>query len=216
VPVDGQNRPQIERGPDVVSANPLHLNAIVEVHLSAFKGFFLESLGSRFLKELYRGFISDPSGICLVAVDGTDVVGFVAGTTRPEEFFRRLLWRRWHAFVFAGAASMAWHPIRVGKKSLSALHYRGERPFDAPYAALLSSIGVAPGGMGKGIGRLLLSAFCERAKTSGAPSVFLTTDRDKNDAVNEFYLSNGFNLRRSFLKERHRWMNLYIRSLLDE
>jgi ribosomal protein S18 acetylase RimI-like enzyme len=215
VSVGGQNRSQINPGLDAVSANPSHLNAIVEIHLRAFEGFFLESLGSRFLKELYRGFISDPSGVCLVAIDGTDVVGFVAGTTQPEEFFRRLLRRRWYAFVLAGATSMALHPIRVGKKFLSAPRYRGEKPSDVPNATLLSSIGVAPSGKGRGIGKILLSAFCERARASGAPSVFLTTDRDKNDAVNQFYLSNGFTLHSSFLKGRSRWMNLYTRTLSE-
>ncbi len=213
MPVGDQNRSQIDGGPRVVSASLFHLDAIVQIHLAAFEGFFLESMGKRFLKELYRGFISEPSGVCLAALDGTDVVGFVAGTTQPEEFFRSLLRRRWHAFVLAGAVSMASHPIRVGRKFLSALIYRGERPADVPNAALLSSIGVAPSGMGKGVGRVLLSAFCERAKASGAPSVYLTTDRDNNDAVNEFYRLNGFNLHSAFLKERNRWMNLYTRSL---
>lgn len=215
MPVGEQNRSQIDPGLKAVSANLLHLHDIVAIHLLAFKGFFLESLGSHFLKELYRGFISDSSGVCLVVIDGTRVVGFVAGTTQPEEFYQRLLRRRWYAFLLAGATSMALHPIRVGKKFLTALHYRGEKPTDVPNAALLSSIGVAPSGMGKGIGRILVQAFCERAKTSGARSVFLTTDRDKNDAVNEFYRSNGFDLHGTFLKERSRWMNLYVRLLFD-
>jgi hypothetical protein len=110
----------------------LHLHDIVAIHLLAFKGFFLESLGSHFLKELYRGFILDSSGVCLVVIDGTRVVGFVAGTTKPEEFYQRLLRRRWYAFLLAGATSMALHPIRVGKKFLTALRYRGEKPTDVP------------------------------------------------------------------------------------
>ena len=213
--VGDQNRFQIDSGLGAVRANLLHMDAMVKIHSLAFEGFFLESLGSRFLRELYRGFITDPSGVSLVVIDGTDVVGFVVGTAQPDEFFRRLLRRRWHALVIAGATSMVLHPIRVGKKFLYALRYRGETPYDVPNATLLSSIGVAPSGRGKGIGRILISAFCERAKASGAPTVFLTTDRDNNDAVNKFYLSNGFNLHSAFLKERSRWMNLYTRSLLD-
>jgi hypothetical protein len=61
---------------------------------------------------------------------------------------------------------------------------------------------------------MLISAFCERAQLSGVSTVFLTTDRDRNDAVNQFYLLNGFKLHSSFLKERARWMNLYTRFLL--
>jgi colanic acid biosynthesis glycosyl transferase WcaI len=208
-----QNRSGTDSGLRIVSANLFHLDAIVQIHLASFEGFFLESMGKRFLKELYRGFLVEPSGLCLVAIDRKDVVGFVVGTTQPEGFFRRLLRRRWLAFVSAGTTSLILHPIPVGKKFLSALRYRGERPADVPNATLLSSIGVVPSGMGRGIGKILITAFCERAQLSGASTVFLTTDRDENDAVNQFYTSNGFKLHGSFLKERGRWMNLYVRSL---
>jgi ribosomal protein S18 acetylase RimI-like enzyme len=211
--VSVESESQSARGLISVSADLSHLNGIVQIHLLTFEGFFLESLGGRFLKELYHGFISDSSGVCLVVIDGMDVVGFVAGTTQPEGFFRRLLQKRWHAFVLAGAASLARHPVRVGRKFLSALRYRGERPVDVPNAALLSSIGVLPTGKGKGIGRILVSAFCERAQENGAAAVYLTTDRDDNDSVNEFYRLNGFTLHSSFLKGRSRWMNLYTRIL---
>ena len=213
--VGEENRSGTDSGPYVVCAQLSHLDSIVQIHLAAFEGFFLETLGERFLKELYLGFLVEPSGLCLVAIDRKDVVGFVAGTTEPEGFFRRLLRRRWHAFVLAGAASLTLHPIRVGKKFLRALRYRGERPADVPNATLLNSIGVVPSGIGRGIGKMLISAFCERAQLSGASTVFLTTDRDRNDAVNQFYLLNGFKLHSSFLKERARWMNLYTHSLLD-
>ena len=208
--MDNQNQSISNSGLHVVCASVAHLDAIVQIHMAAFEGFFLESLGACFLNELYRGFITDPSGVCLVAVEGNNVVGFVAGTTQPDGFFRRLLLKRWYAFVFAGVNSMALHPIRVGKKFLLALRYRGERPVDLSNSTLLSSIGVTPIGIGKGIGRILISTFCEMARATGASSVFLTTDSDNNDTVNRFYLSNGFTLHSSFVKERNRRMNLYV------
>lgn len=211
--VDEQNQSGVDQCLRAVCADRSHLDAIVEIHMAAFEGFFLQSLGKRFLKELYRGFLAEPSGVCLVVVNGTDVVGFAAGTTQPAGFFRQLLLTRWHAFLPAAAAPLALHPIRVGKKLLSALRYRGERPGDLLNATLLSSIGVSPAGRGRGSGKILLSAFCESAQASGSSTVFLTTDRDGNDKVIQFYLSNGFKLHSSFLKERGRWMNLYIRSL---
>jgi ribosomal protein S18 acetylase RimI-like enzyme len=115
--------------------------------------------------------------------------------------------------VFAGATALTLHPIRVGRKFLSALSYRGEKPADVPNASLLSSIGVTPSANGKGIGKILITAFCESAQEAGSPTVFLTTDRDENDAVNQFYISNGFQLHGSFLREQGRWMKLYVRSL---
>lgn len=117
--ISEQNHSGLDSGPRVVCANVCHLDAIVQIHLAAFQGFFLESMGERFLKELYRGFLVEPSGLCLVVIDRKDVVGFVAGTTQPEGFFRRLLRRRWLAFVSAGTTSLILHPIPVGKKFLS-------------------------------------------------------------------------------------------------
>jgi ribosomal protein S18 acetylase RimI-like enzyme len=213
----GEDQDRLTTGSDLytVCAQHMHLDSIVQIHLATFGGFFLETVGEKFLKELYLGFLAEQSGICLVAMHGKEVVGFVAGTTEPEGFFRRLLQRRWYAFVLAGSASLTQHPIRVGKKFLRALHYRGERPANVTNTTLLSSIGVVPSGRGRGIGKLLISAFCERAQLSGASSVFLTTDRDKNDVVNHFYISNRFKLHGSFLKERGRWMNTYVRYLAN-
>ncbi len=203
----------VESNLTVVRANLSHLDAMVQIHLEAFKGFFLESLGKQFLKKLYRSFILETSGLCLVAVERKCIVGFVVGTTQPEGFFRRLLWSRWIGFVLAGTTALTLHPIRVGKKFFSALRYRGERPFNLPDATLLSSIGVVPSAHGRGIGKILIYAFCQSAQEAGSPTVFVTTDRNENDAVNQFYLSSGFKLHGSFLREQGRWMNLYVRSL---
>jgi ribosomal protein S18 acetylase RimI-like enzyme len=208
-------RPRSGGSPRIVCAQLAHLDSIVKIHMEAFQGFFLESLGERFLKELYLGFLLDRSGICLVAIDGKLVVGFVAGTSEPDGFFLRLLRSRWRAFLFAGLVALLLRPLRVGRKFFYALRYRGERPVDVPHAALLSSIGVARGDTGKGIGGTLLSSFCEEVRVRGVPVVFLTTDRDRNDAVNRLYRSNGFTWHSSFLKKPCRWMNLYTRSLLE-
>jgi ribosomal protein S18 acetylase RimI-like enzyme len=200
----------------VIRADFSHLDAIVKIHLATFKGFFLESLGREFLRELYRGFILEPSGLCLVAIDASGaLIGFVAGTTQPEGFFRRLLRHRWYAFVSAGISSLFLHPILVGRKFVFALRYRGEKPLDIPPAALLSSIGVLPEGKRRGIGKTLVASFCEEVRKDGIPIVFLTTDRDSNDAVNNFYLGSGFKLHSSFLKELNRWTNLYTRSYAE-
>lgn len=64
--------------------------------------FILNTMGEMFMGELYRDFIIDRSGICLIVLCGKDVVGGVVETTQPKAFFRRLLQRWWPAFVIAG------------------------------------------------------------------------------------------------------------------
>jgi ribosomal protein S18 acetylase RimI-like enzyme len=213
--LENRIRPGSGGSPRVVCAQLAHLDSIVTIHMKAFRGFFLESLGERFLKELYLGFLLERSEICLVAIDCRRVVGFVAGTSEPDQFFLRLLRSRWPAFLFAGLVALLLRPLRVGSKFLYVLRYRGERAVDVPHAALLSSIGVARGETGKGIGGMLLSSFCDEVRVRGVPVVFLTADRDRNDAVNRLYRSNGFTWHSSFLKKPCRWMNLYTRSLFE-
>ncbi len=54
------------------------LQAIVALHCVAFPGFFLTSLGPRFLRLLYRGFATMPGGICILAEEDGRVFGFTA------------------------------------------------------------------------------------------------------------------------------------------
>jgi hypothetical protein len=68
--------------------------------ISSFAGFFLSFLGKEFLSELYSGIINDPNGIALVMGD-QKIIGFVAGTTQPANFYRRLIKRRWWRFCLA-------------------------------------------------------------------------------------------------------------------
>lgn len=97
--VGEENRSGTDSGPYEVCAQLSHLDFIVQIHLAAFEGFFLETMGRRFLKELCRGFLVEPSGLCLVEIDRKDVVGFVVGTTQSEGFFGRLLRIQWPAFL---------------------------------------------------------------------------------------------------------------------
>jgi hypothetical protein len=99
------------------------LDIIVQRYMAEFKGFFLNTMGKMFMRELYREFIIDRSGICLVALCGEDVVGVVVGTTQPKDFFRRLLQRRWPAFVIACLVPLCVNPLPVGRKPLAALSY---------------------------------------------------------------------------------------------
>jgi len=201
-------------------ATLLDLRSIVTLHESAFAGFFLTMLGGAFLRELYRGFIVEADGICWIAEselthDQPEIVGFVAGTLCPKEFFRHLLFRRGFYFALAALPGIAKHPLRVLPRVLSALWYRGDKPSAAPDGALLSSLGVNPRAGRRGIGKILVEAFCENAAACGAPGVYLITDRDDNDAVKAFYEKLGFHVLATAMR-RGRTMNTYLRAVDSE
>src|ERR1035441_7652590 len=82
------------------------LRDVVAVHIRSFPSFFLSQMGPRFLLCLYEELLCDPSGIALVCKQGHIVRGFVAGTTEPRRFYKRLLVRRWRGFALASVLPM--------------------------------------------------------------------------------------------------------------
>ena len=73
----------------------------------------------------------------------------------------------------------------------------------------LFSIGVLPELQGAGAGKLLVNGFLREAGNRGCKRVFLTTDRDENDAVNLFYQKLGFSIERQYETPEGRRMNEY-------
>jgi len=195
----------------IKTAGESDLTEIVEVHSHAFDGFFLTRMGPRFLKLLYTGFRELDGGICLIARDDRRVVGFVAGTTRPAGFFRELLLKQWWRFALAAVSGILRNPIEVTRRCASAVFYRGERPPNiSERSALLSSLAVSPEFAGRGIGTILVEVFVSKARDHGCDSVYLLTDADNNQTVNNFYRKCGMSLVDSFRRTNMRKLNRWI------
>jgi ribosomal protein S18 acetylase RimI-like enzyme len=199
---------------DAVSAHGVRpmtqedVSAIVDVHRRAFSGFFLTFLGPKFLRELYRGILTDPSGMAFVYADGGRVTGFVAGTGRPGGLYRRLMRERWWRFGIAAVGAILRRPTII-PRLLRAFGKPAEEEAHAG-GALLMSLAVDPRAEGRQVGSTLLEAFKQAAQERGATAVVLTTDRDDNDRANAFYQARRFRLARSFVTPEGRAMNEYI------
>jgi ribosomal protein S18 acetylase RimI-like enzyme len=188
-------------------------SALATLHASAFPGFFLTSLGQTFLRRLYAGFITHPQGICLVAEEEGTMIGFVAGTMSPSNFFRELLRRQALRFAIAAIPGLLRSPLFATRKCLGALFYRGETPGGIPDAALLSSIAVAQATQSKGAGQALVQAFVEEVRMRGGTAIYLTTDESENERANRFYAKCGFTLLDTFKRPGKRVMNRWIMKL---
>ena len=189
------------------------LDPIVGLHMRAFRGFFLTTLRHRFLSELYRGFLQGPDGCLLVADTDGSIAGYAAGTFVPDRFFRTLLATRWFVFGRAAVGSAIQHPRSVLPRLLAALRYTGDAPKRLTAAGLLSAIAVEPTLSGRGIGGMLISAYCEEAARSGLRFVYLTTDRDGNEASHLFYQRHGFEAESQIRRQNGRVMVRYVRAL---
>ena len=182
--------------------------AVVRVHLSSFQGFFLSSLGERFLVVLYDRVLQLPDSIGFIAENASSsVVGFVIGVTSQAGLRRQLLVRYWPAFVRVSIGPALRHPGIV-PRLLRMLRRPGEAQ-QAVADCLLVSIAVLPAIQGQHVGADLTNAFLRAAHDRGAAAVTLTTDRDRNDYANWFYQRMGFRLARSYVTAENRGMNEY-------
>lgn len=188
-----------------------HVDEVVRVHLTAFGGFFLTSLGPAFLRAYYRAAAAAEGALALVAVDDGEMLGFAVGNRHPAGFYRRLLRRRWLAFAIAAVPGVLRSPSAV-PRVFRALTYPSTRSADADAAGLFS-IAVAPSSQGSGVGHALLAAFEREAVAAGARRVVLETDAGGNDAANAFYRSAGYSVVREYEQTAGRRMLEYVKGL---
>ena len=181
---------------------------IRDIHLLSFRGFFLSSLGSRFLEEFYRGIVSDDKSVVVVAVNNGSIVGFAAGTFEPKGFYRRLgIWRVVRLVlsalpvVFSRPSVALKIARRVIRSRVGTATVLGR--------ALLMSLAVDPRATRKGIGRKLVGAFLDQARGRKCKGVWLTTDAIENGGANALYEKCGLRLSRVFLTVEGRAMNEY-------
>jgi ribosomal protein S18 acetylase RimI-like enzyme len=186
---------------------------IVAAHASAFPGFFLTLLGSRFLGLFYGGFVGDPQACLLVAEGPGGVVGFLAGVRDPDGFFRRLRARRGAQLAMSAMPALLRHPLRVAERLLSAAVYRGDHPPDLPGYWLLSSLGVHADAARGGVGTQLVDRYLEEATRAGAGGVYLLTDGRANDSALRFYGRRGFHTHASLRRRDGRHLLVLTRSI---
>lgn len=188
---------------------------IVDVHIKAFQGFFLTSLGSKFLTRLYEGFLLKHEGILRVAIIDEQIVGFSAGTTSPESFFAKLRQDKWFSFLWAAIPGLIRNPMVVFKKLYNALFYKGDPVKSLNSAALLSSIAVEPDFKGQSIGKLLLEDFEHQvSQRSGLHYVYLITDKFGNEPIVNFYKKLQYVQDSEFSQSGNRIMLRFIKKII--
>ncbi|MDA8083447.1 MAG: GNAT family N-acetyltransferase [Nitrospiraceae bacterium] len=201
--------------PNLYSMGVQHTSAVVQLHLNSFQGFFLSFLGPSFLTIYYAALCKASEGIAIVYCNDNGIpAGFVVGSSNPRGFYSRLLKREWLRFAIASVGAMVRKPNIIVRLARAVSH-PGNNPVGEDVAGLFS-VGVQPDFQGCGIGKQLISAFLEEAAKRGCRRVFLTTDRDNNDAVNIFYQRCGFAIERQYETPEGRRMNEYWISINDE
>lgn len=186
------------------------IDDVVEIHLTAFKGFFLSRMGRGFLRVYYRTVLNFDASIAYIANERapSHIVGFVVGFHTPQEFYTKLSKQKHKLLPHIALAILRdprlLIPILHNKTRVTSQSTPSEQTVE------LSSIAV--NGLGKGVGNKLLNAFIQQVQNSGGQRVSLTTDTKGNDAVLAFYEKNQFNLV-SYEMRGNRQLCHYIREL---
>ena len=127
---------------------------------------FLTILGPSFLRRLYRRVARTPGSFLLVVEDGTDTVGFLAGSTDVSGLYR--------SFVLRDGVCRC---VRLRRPAASLLAPGAWRPFATaraapPTGAELLAVAVDPAVRGRGAGTLLVDGFLtgDRAAAAGRGS----------------------------------------------
>lgn len=188
------------------------VDTIVKIHLDAFKGFFLTSLGSQFLKFYYSCFIKSDETVTMVAEEDGVIYGFSASTKVCKGFNSRLIKSNFLAFVMLSLKMLFTTPkslLRLVKN----LTKKGDSVEDDEDYAELYSIGVSKAAQGKGVGKLLLAESERVMKTEGVQKVSLTTDFYDNEQAVGFYHSMGYETLYEFVTYPNRKMYRLIKTL---
>lgn len=195
------------------NASAADIHQVVEVHISAFPGFFLTTLGPAFLQTMYRAFLLNQGGVFVVGELDGKTRGFAVGVLKSSGRDRNLALRFLPQFMLALIPAVIRNPIKVIKRIGSQFFTSSEKLSIPDTAAVLRSIGVQPKFKGAGVAGRLLQEFEFQASQKGADCVALTTDALDNERAIGFYRKHGYTVTQDFKQDGKRPMYLLIKQL---
>lgn len=181
------------------------IEGIVDVHCSAFKGFFLTELGSRFLQLYYSSYFKEPTAVLLVAEKEGKVVGFSSATSFSAGFNTRLVKKSFSRYALNGCMIALTKPKALVNLAKNWSHRDPLVVDNGDYAELMS-IAVYPNAQGGGIGKQLIKKTEEAVEEQSACRFSLTTDYYNNESTIAFYKRCGYEVMYEFTAYPNRRM----------
>ena len=197
----------------IYKATQQDVEAIVRIHLDAFKNFFLSSLGKKFLKLYYFSFIKSKRSVIYCAKEDNILIGFSACSYQSKGFNKNLIKENVFRYGYEFFRLLLTRPssllrlMRNMNKNSNTIRLQD----DGNYAELYS-IAVSPTCQGKGIGRLLLLKT-ENDIQCYNQLISLTTDYYNNEKTISFYHSLGYKDFYDFITYPNRRMWRMIKQL---
>ena len=196
---------------EIVEILEYHINQIVEIHIAAFPGFFLSELGNDVLRVFYKSLLQDKKTIFYGVKNEGGLVGFFVVSLEPKGLYTRLFFKNISRFTLPLFFSFLKNLNFVNRMIISVMS-SNKSNVSPSYPTSLLSICVSPEYAGKGIGKILLSTLEKELLLRKRHGYYLTTDANKNNATNQFYLNYGFKLYGSYGQGK-RIMNIYVKDI---
>lgn len=168
------------------------ISKVAEIHKNEISTSFLTRLGKGFLLEFYKAVIKSDFSFCLVAEEGTEAAGFIAGATDIKKFYSYFI-RKHFLAVFFAVLPKIFSPGIV-KKVLENIFYSKKE--NDLFSAELLAIALKKIFQGKGIGSQLLTGFNSEMKNRGVAVFKVLVGKELEKSIN-FYKKNNF----QFFKE---------------
>lgn len=188
------------------------IKGIVDVHCSAFKGFFLTELGCSFLQKYYSSYFKEQTAVLLVVEKDSEVVGFSSATSLSAGFNTRLVKKDFLRYALIGCMIALTKPKALINLSKNWNHRDSSIVDNGDYAELMS-IAVSPNAQGGGMGKLLIQRTEEEVKNLCASRLSLTTDYYNNESTIAFYKRCGYEAMYEFTAYPNRKMYRMIKKL---
>ncbi len=158
---------------------------VAKIHKNEIHKGFLSSLSPAFLKRFYLALIQSPASFCIVAKEHDEVVGFVAGTTNLNAFYKYFL----SHYLFQSFFTLLPKIFSSPKKIIETLLYP-KKEQALPKAELLT-IAIAKEFQGGGVGGLMLQPFILEMKKRNINIFKVVVGESLPNAI-AFYEKNGF------------------------
>jgi ribosomal protein S18 acetylase RimI-like enzyme len=189
------------------------IHEVTEIHLKAFRDFFLSQLGEKFLNLYYKSFLEHKTGFGVgIFDDESRLLGFSVVTTKARGFNKSLFLSNTAPFFRIGLGLAFTRPaalIRLMKNMTK----KADVNFDDGDYAELFSIGVDTDKQGLGIGKMLIEDTEKLVMEEGCRRITLTTDFYDNENVINFYKNMGYSVFYDFIAYPDRKMYKMIKQL---
>ena len=148
---------------------------LAQLHISVFPGFFLSTLGEKFLTTYYKVVLKHPETICLFAEDEeANICGYVLGRINAKGYLKRIVKSAPLVFIWEAIKLLFTRPKALFRliNNLDKKRDDSEVRDEQDYAEI-GLIGVLPQHKGQGIGHRLFNEFVEILKKNGVAKIYM-------------------------------------------